>query len=176
MTQKSGTLVVVRATRTDLSAVIQLLLDAQRWQMREGVDVWQEVDPKIVEANIASGHAFVAKVGDTVCGTVTLMDSDPLVWASDQTNAVYIHRLASSRNEIGYGIGAKILQWVKTYAKQRGKTRLRLDTWNTNRKMRAYYEKLGFRHVRDVFFPLDSPLPADYRGTHKSLYELELDH
>ena len=39
---------------------------------------------------------------------------------------------------------------------------------------RDYYERQGFRHVRDQYFAPDSPLPADYRGTHKSLYQLEL--
>jgi len=40
--------------------------------------------------------------------------------------------------------------------------------------MRDYYEREGFRHVRDEYYAPDSPLPADYRGTHKSLYQLDL--
>src|SRR5262249_23073694 len=46
--------------------------------------------------------------------------------------------------------------------------------WDTNRKLRTYYEQQGFRHIRDVFFPSDSPIPEGYRGTRKSLYELAL--
>ena len=87
---------------------------------------------------------------------------------------LYVHKLAVARRHGGLGIGAEILRWAQGLAAQRGKRRLRLDTWDGNRKMREYYERQGFRHVRDQFFAPDSPLPADYRGTHKSLYQLDL--
>jgi len=89
-------------------------------------------------------------------------------------SAFYVHRLASSRKTAGRGIGAALLRWAQGLAKECRKECLRLDTWDGNRKMRDYYEQQGFRHVRDEFFPVDSPAPADYRGTWKSLYELDL--
>jgi len=52
-----------------------------------------------------------------------------------------------------------LLRWTQDVARQSGKRWLRLDTWDGNRKMRDYYERQGF---------------LDYRGTHKSLYQLEL--
>jgi GNAT superfamily N-acetyltransferase len=72
------------------------------------------------------------------------------------------------------GIGARLIRWAGSAARRRGKKWLRLDTWNGNRKMREYYERQGFRHVRDEFFALDSPMADDYRGTFKSLYQLEV--
>jgi hypothetical protein len=40
--------------------------------------------------------------------------------------------------------------------------------------MREFYERHGFKHVRDRFFAPGSGLPADYLGTCKSLYQLDI--
>ena len=165
---------IVPASRADFDAVMQLLTAARRWHIQNGLDVWKAFDPALIAADIEAGGIFVARLGDAVCGAVTLIEHDLLVWGTDQKHALYVHRLVSSRQAVGRGIGAAILRWAQDVARQRGKACLRLETWDTNRKLRAYYEKQGFRHIRDVFFPSDSPVPEDYRGTHKSLYELAL--
>ena len=167
-------LLLVPASPADFDAVMRLLLEARAWHLRKGVDVWKEFDRSAIAADVEAGRVFVAKAGDEICGTVTLAESDALVWGADKKSAFYVHRLVSSRQAHGRGIGAAILRWTQDHARRHGKTCLRLDTWDTNGKMREYYENQGFRHVRDQFFPVDSPAPPDYRGTHKSLYELEL--
>ena len=75
-----------------------------------------------------------------------------------------MHKLAVARRHAGLGIGAEILRWAQGLAVQRGKRRLRLDTWDGNRKMRDYYERQGFRHVRDEYFAPDSPLARPVKG------------
>ena len=161
------------ANRGDTDSVMQLLSDARRWHIDQEVDVWSEFDRALIERDVLAGRVYLAMDGASACGTVTLVEADPLVWGPDEKgDALYIHKLASSRAPCGRGIGAGLIQWARTVARQRRRKWLRLDTWNTNRKMREYYEKQGFRHVRDEFFPLVSPLPADYRGTYKSLYQL----
>jgi GNAT superfamily N-acetyltransferase len=165
---------VVPASSGDFDTVMQLLAEARMWHMQNGLDVWKAFDPALIAADIEAGGIFVARIGDAVCGAVTLTEHDWLVWGMEQKNALYVHRLVSSRQAVGLGIGAAILRWAQDVARQRGKTCRRLETWDTNHKLRTYYEKQGFRHIRDAFFPSDSPVPEDYRGTRKSLYELTL--
>jgi GNAT superfamily N-acetyltransferase len=174
MSREREPLQVVRASEVDLDAVMQLFSDARAWHRQKGVDIWSEFDRNQIAADIRAGRVFVARSDQSIVGTVTLVESDPLVWDADRREALYIHKLASSRSPAGQGVGARLLQWVQGYARKLGKECVRLDTWNNNPGMRRYYEGHGFRHVKDKFFPLDSPLPADYRGTFKSLYELEL--
>jgi GNAT superfamily N-acetyltransferase len=166
---------IVQASEVDLERVMQLFADARAWHLQKGVDVWSEFDQRQIASDIRDGRVFVAKAGMAVLGAVTLVESDPLVWGPEETEAIYIHKLASSRDRAVRGVGTLLLQWVQEFARKRGKKCVRLDTWNGNRGMRTYYERNGFRHVIDKFFPLDSPLPSDYRGTYKSLYELRLD-
>jgi len=165
---------IAAAQRADLEAVMGLLREARSWHEKQGVDMWREFDTARIAADIDAGRVYVARAGGDTCGTITLVESDGLVWGEEQGDELYVHKLAVARHLAGRGIGAEILRWAQRLALERGKRRLRLDTWDGNRKMREYYERQGFRHVRDQFYPEDSPLPADYRGTHKSLYQLEL--
>ena len=150
-----------------------LLAEARTWQRESGVDVWRPFETSRIEQDLWAGFVFIAKTPEGVCGTVTLTDSDPLVWDEDGS-ALYVHKLAASRSVRVPGVGARLLRWAEDVARQRGKRCLRLDTWDGNRKMREYYERYGFRHVRDRYFAEDSPLPHDYRGTPKSFYQLDL--
>lgn len=171
---KTNTIEIAPARLNDLGALLSLFSDARAWHEAKGVDVWSAFDATQIASDVAQGKVFVARMFGQVCGTVTLVDSDALVWGSDDGQAIYVHRLTTSRKLAGKGIGGDILQWAGGFAKQRGKRYLRLDTWNENPGMRDYYERHGFRHVRDKFFPIGSPLPVDYGGTTKSLYELDL--
>ena len=167
-------LAIVAAERADLEAVMSLLREARGWHEKQGVDAWREFDTARIAADIAAGLVYVARAGSEICGTITLLETDGVVWGEERGDELYVHKLAVARRHAGLGIGAEILRWAQGLAVQRGKRRLRLDTWDGNRKMRDYYERQGFRHVRDEYFAPDSPLPADYRGTHKSLYQLDL--
>jgi len=159
------------ATGADFEAVMALLHAAQDWQRARGLPVWQPFDPVAIAASISSAEVYVARTQDRVQATVTLVEgNEPLVWGDDGGCGLYIHRLASSR----HGAGAILIQWARVVAAWRCKRWLRLETWQENRALRDYYERQGFRHVRDAVFAPDSPLPADYRGTRKSLYQIEL--
>jgi GNAT superfamily N-acetyltransferase len=167
-------LAMAPARPAELEAVMGLLREARSWHQKQGVDMWREFDSARIAADIDAGRVYLARAGDEACGTVTLVESDGLVWGEERGDELYVHKLAVARHLAGRGIGAEMLRWTQRLARERGKRRLRLDTWDGNRKMRAYYERQGFRHVRDRYFAPDSPLPADYRGTHKSLYQLDL--
>jgi GNAT superfamily N-acetyltransferase len=161
------------ATSADCDAVMHLLREARDWQRTRGVPVWHEFDAARIAADISGGEVYVAKAQGLVHGTVTLVEDDPIVWA-DRASALYLHRLASARRTAEGGVGALLVRWARTVAVWRCKRWLRLETWEENVAMRAYYERQGFRHVRNQFFPPDSPAPADYRGTVKSLYQIQL--
>jgi GNAT superfamily N-acetyltransferase len=165
---------IERATADQLDAVMRLFAEARAWQRERGLDVWSVFDPAIIERDIRGGRVHLAIDAGCVCGAVTLVESDVLVWGDDDGRALYLHRLVSARGRAGAGIGALLIGWCRDETRRRSKQFLRLDTWDGNPGMRAYYERHGFRHVEDRFFAPDSPLPEDYRGTYKSLYELRV--
>jgi GNAT superfamily N-acetyltransferase len=165
---------IVGATDADLGLVIELLCEARLRQERQGVDVWHPIDQGRVARDVAAGRVLIARDELGACGTVTVQESDELIWGLDETAALYVHRLVVSPRAKRRGIGVRILGRVGELARQRRKICLRLDTWDRNLKIRRYYEEQGFRHIRDKFFAPAPELPPDYSGTWKSLYELDL--
>jgi hypothetical protein len=123
-------LTVEAAGRNDLDAVMSLLQEARDWQRGQGVDEWREFDPNRIAADIVEGHVFVARSSGPVLGTVTLLESDALVWGTDPCRAIYVHKLASSRRPDGRGVGAIMLRWVQGFARRSGKYCVKLDTWD----------------------------------------------
>ena len=63
--------------RADLDAVMSLLREARSWHAKQGVDAWREFDTARIAADIEAGRVYVARSGDGVCGTVTLVETMP---------------------------------------------------------------------------------------------------
>ena len=113
--------------RADFDAVMSLLREARSWHTKQGVDAWREFDTARIAADIEAGRVYVARSGDGVCGTVTLVETDALVWGEERGDELYVQKLAVARRHGGLGIGAEILRWVQTSARSRGKRCPRLD-------------------------------------------------
>ena len=62
--------------------------------------------------------------------------------------ALYVHRMAVRRS--ASGLGAAILGWAATVARQQGRAALRLACVAANGRLRAYYEAAGFVYRGDV--------------------------
>jgi len=69
------------------------------------------------------------------------------IWPSEMQHerAVYASRLVVARAYGGCGIGAALLDWIGTRAREGHRTHwLRVDVWTTNHALHAYYLAQGF--------------------------------
>ncbi|MBI9076375.1 MAG: GNAT family N-acetyltransferase [Desulfatibacillum sp.] len=66
--------------------------------------------------------------------------------------------LVVSENMRGKGVGSRLLQGVKDYAKDRGFWTIKLDVLDTNPRARCLYERLGFKPVKTEHYPYLSSL------------------
>ena len=97
-------------------------------------------------------------------GTITLQWSDRIFWGEIPQDAGYVHKLAVRRAHAGREFGLQLLRWAEKQASIAGKQYLRLNCLSSDRALCVYYEKAGFRHVRDI---------VEQRGP-ASLYEKRL--
>jgi GNAT superfamily N-acetyltransferase len=63
--------------------------------------------------------------------------------------SAYVHRLAVKREFAGGGVSTALLRWAAERARSLGKKYLRLDCEASRPKLRAVYERFGFRHHSD---------------------------
>jgi hypothetical protein len=128
--------------------VLAVLDEAAAWLEGRGIGQWpSRFEASWVEGALQRGETWLAMVGGTVSGTVTLDVSDP-VWDGVPGAALYVHRMAVRRPAAG--LGAVILGWAAGAARQQGREALRLDCVASNGRLRAYYEAAGFVHCGDV--------------------------
>lgn len=143
-----------RATPADLDAVAVLLEKAAGWLAERGSDQWQ--GPAIrrreyVERDIAEETVHVVEADGQVVATITVdtfADADFWKPDDDVKSALYVHRMAVSRDLAGKGLGGAMLDFAGRLAVAEGKEHLRLDAWRTNTDLHAYYLGQGFELVR----------------------------
>jgi len=142
-------LTIQRAAGSDLDVVLEILREAAHGR-RPGMDpVWGQRFPDVAR-DVQAGLVYLARLGDQPVGVFVLRWSDDRVWGPDDGEAGYVHRLAARQAFAGKGLGRRLLASAAAAAAARRRTWLRLDCDRHNRPLRAYYERLGFTHVRDV--------------------------
>lgn len=110
---------------------MRLLRGAQDRQRARGLPAWRDFDPAAIAADISRGDVYLAKAQGRAEGTVTLVERDETsIWSADEGRALYLHRLASAAP----GAGALLIRWARSLAAWRCKNRVRLETWQENRR------------------------------------------
>ncbi|MEZ7004619.1 N-acetyltransferase family protein [Streptomyces sp. AD55] len=144
------------AAAEDVPALLALRTEAEGWLRTKGTDQWSDAETgerAIAKwrASIDEGRAWVV-VGehDEVLATVSRGPVDRDFWKdSDHPEAaLYLYKLIVAREASGRNLGTRVIDWMSRLATLEGRTWVRIDTWRTNTGLHAYYERLGFQHVR----------------------------
>jgi len=146
------TLVVRRAEAGEAALVASVLGEAEAWLEARGEGLWQkdELAPSTLEPDVAAGHYYLGWVGDEAAGVLRLTLDDPLFWPEAAPGAAaYVHRLAVRRVWSGGSTSRALLAWAAEEARRHGCSYLRLDCVAARPKLRAVYERFGFRHHSD---------------------------
>ena len=139
-----------QATASDAPVIEEMLLEAAGWVDALGVVMWEEgeLDPARIAGEVARGQFFIADVQpDRVsAGVIRFQLVDQLFWPDlAQEESAFVHRLVVRRMFKGTGISTALLAWSAARARSLGKRFLRLDCDAQRTKLRALYERFGFR-------------------------------
>ncbi|SCF90710.1 MULTISPECIES: GNAT family N-acetyltransferase [unclassified Streptomyces] len=152
-------MIIRTATTADVPRLKRFRTAAAAWLAARGSDQWSTPYPdELLLASVKAGHVYLVHdnpVTDPIA-TVTLdRQADPVLWTDTEAReaAFYVHKLTLAQPGGGTGLGARLLDWCGDRAARAGATWLRLDAWTTNTRLHAYYQNLGFHHVRTVDAP-----------------------
>ncbi|MGW1001341.1 GNAT family N-acetyltransferase [Streptomyces sp. NPDC002520] len=144
------------AAAKDVPALLALRTEAERWLRTKDTDQWS--DPETGEraigkwrASIDEGRAWVVvDKGERVLATVSRGPVDRDFWtdADHPESGLYLYKLIVAREASGRHLGTRVIDWMSRLAALEGRSWVRIDTWRTNTGLHAYYERLGFKHVR----------------------------
>jgi ribosomal protein S18 acetylase RimI-like enzyme len=163
------TIEIRRATASDVPAVVEVLAGASAWLASRGVDQWPErFSDSFISATAERGELYVAVEEPEVVGTITLQWSDPMFWA-ERCDAGFFHRLAIRRSHTG--LGRTLIDWADNQSEQRGRPYLCMDVVTSNRRLRDYYEALGFQEVDQIEGPREHPHSSALGRWQATLYQ-----
>lgn len=144
------------ARAEDVSALMALRTEAEKWLTSKGTDQWSdpETGAKAItkwRTSIDEGRAWVVvDDADRVLATVSRGPVDRDFWTDDDRpeSALYLYKLIVARCAAGRQLGARLVDWASSLAALEGRDWVRIDTWRTNTGLHGYYERLGFEHIR----------------------------
>jgi len=138
-----------QATPADADAIVETLVEAARWvEELDGTIMWVEgeLEEERVRAEAGTGMFVVAEIDGRAAGAMRFQLEDRLFWPDlDDTDSAFVHRLAVRRAFAGQGISTALLEWAVDRARTLGKGYLRLDCDAERSRLRAFYERFGFR-------------------------------
>jgi GNAT superfamily N-acetyltransferase len=137
-----------QALPQDLDSVSDILREAARWLEESGIALWRdnELLPESIAADVHSGLYFLAECDSEPAGTISYQLQDKLFWPDiPQEDSAFVHRLAVRRRFAGGEVSSALLLWAIARTHALGRRYLRLDCEASRPRVRAIYERVGFR-------------------------------
>jgi GNAT superfamily N-acetyltransferase len=137
-----------------MDAYLDLLTAAAGELRARGIEQW---DPDAaleirseVELLLAEGALISRRDGGELIGACILTRHVPACWNGPPAPAAYVHRLVVRTDRRGRGLGGELLRACAETATAWSCSRLRLDCWEGNLRLRAYYAAQGFTPLAAV--------------------------
>lgn len=141
-----------QALEVDVGTVSDILREAASWLDARGEPLWidSELLPGRIIDEVVDGLYWLAEEGSVAVGTVRFQLEDSKFWPDlPAAEAVFVHRLAVRRAAAGGRVSTFLLRWAIERARKLGRPYLRLDCDAARPRLRAFYERFGFRHHSD---------------------------
>jgi GNAT superfamily N-acetyltransferase len=129
------------------------VLAAAAGRLRDrGQELWSvaEVSEERIAAHVEQGRYYVGADAAGTVGVFRIDEEDPLFWPEmPAASAFYVHKVAVDPRRQGQGAAQRLLACACDIARANGRRVLRLDCAGGRPKLRAVYERFGFRHHSD---------------------------
>jgi GNAT superfamily N-acetyltransferase len=148
----------------DLDEVFRLYAIASAYQQSKNVVVWPKFEQELILTEIAEKRMFKLLINDVIACIWSVTFSDVEIWEErDNDESIYIHRIATNPDFRGNNFIKTLLEWAKIYAKDNGRTFIRLDTLGYNVKLIEHYTRAGFDFLGMFRLKSTNGLPEHYK-------------
>jgi GNAT superfamily N-acetyltransferase len=123
--------VAFASTPTDCQAAIFVLQEVSRWLEGKNQALWNpaQFSESWAKTHLERGELVLARVDGVVAAVMLLTLEDRDVWADfPASEAVFVHKLAVSREFAGRGLAQKLLEFAATQARGMRRDFVRLDS------------------------------------------------
>ena len=161
---------------SDLPIIFELFKHSIRYQEKHGYPVWRNYDRAAIIQDVENRNQYKVIVDGKIGIVYSVCYADPIIWRDrDQGDSVYLHRIVVNPECKGHKLFGVILDWATQFAKQKGWSSVRMDTWASNPTIIDYYKSFGFSIVEDYTTPDTLELPIHNRNLSLTLLEYKLN-
>jgi ribosomal protein S18 acetylase RimI-like enzyme len=133
----------------DAPRVLALLREVAQGLQKRGSQQWASFldgGEDIVDRRFREGSVILAERGGQDAGCMVVQNQDGF-WdeLGKDGSALWVHSLAVRPAFNQRGLGKALLDLAASLARAKGKACLRLDIYDSNTKLKAYYARLGFQ-------------------------------
>ncbi len=145
---------IVTATAKDLPPFVTLLDEVGAWLWDKGFKQWapgsHREQREELKHLVENGCLVLAYQEDILAGGCILTTIASDLWAMKPSNAIYLNSMAVARFAAGSGLSTDILAYADYVAQKRGQACIRLDCWDGNDFLKAFYLRHGYAMLEAV--------------------------
>lgn len=147
-------MIIVERGVESVPVFIDLLEGAAQDLWDRGIHQWEpgsmRAQRAALEATIASGVLLLALRNVQPVGGCAITGSPYDAWMGRPGSATHLHKLVVARQAAASGIGGHLLGAAEDWGQRQGHQAIRLDCWDGNDVLKAYYRDYGFRELEAV--------------------------
>ena len=131
------------------SLVADILSSAAAGVAERGDALWSaaEVNEAAVKEHVRAGMYYAAFDDEGPVGVFRFQLEDRLFWPEvPDDSSAFVHKIAVYPHEQGRDVAQALLHYACELTRKHGRRFLRLDCIGGRPKLRAVYERFGFRH------------------------------
>lgn len=144
---------IKQADERDISIIEDILLDSVSWMSERGLqNQWNESNVRWsnLSRNYKITDFYIAYQNETPAACMALTNYDPINWTGmPEGESFYLHKLAVKRLFAGKGYSKELIDYAKDVALKFCVSTIRLNCNKHRIKLRAIYEKEGFKCVEE---------------------------
>ncbi len=160
---------------SDHEMIMNMYRAATAYQKTKFTSYWPEFDSEKIKSEIINGQHWKMIIDNNIACIWAHTFSDPSIWGERNSDpAVYLHRICTNPDTRGKKLVKHIIQWTIEFARQNGKSFVRLDTAGENQGLIKHYTDCGLKYLGVVYLTTPEDLPSHYHNTNISLFELKL--
>jgi len=168
-------MVIKNSELKDIDFIFEMYREATEYQKKRVIHIWPEFDREMVRNEIIEKRQFKLIIDNKIACIWAVTFDDRYIWGEkNNSESIYIHRLATHKNYRGNNFAFKVVEWSKNYASNLNKKYIRLDTVGHNKKLIYHYTNCGFRFLGLTKLSISKHLPDHYQNASVSLFEIEL--
>ncbi len=157
---------IKKASIKDLDELYLLTKNCAQHLIENEIYQWNEYYPslEVLKNDIELQQLWKFENNNEIVGIIVLTEVEDeeyksVQWLTNNTNNLYIHRLAVQPKFQGKGYAQQLMDFAENYARENNFNSVRLDTFSQNLRNIKFYETRNYKRLESIYFPKQSEFP-----------------